>query len=194
MLPRVFIDRLQGRCAKLAIGPSTLRGKGTTGVAAAVRLNLAAIDLAKLAVKSQAAFQIRLCKLTAALEARLPELGRAWGRARKALNIFLRDVTYNADLRDHYELGEIRGWLEVPLDSHVALGLRSEPEGSRLPGWPGIKHLRPEISKQYQSVAAAIAKRYGVSPVDLDVFYWRAAQDAISPQTASVPGRFPRSG
>lgn len=194
MLPRVFIDRLQGRCAKLAIGPSTLRGKGTTGVAAAVRLNLAAIDLAKLAVKSQAAFQIRLCKLTAALEARLPELGRAWGRARKALNIFLRDVTYNADLRDYYGLAKIRGWLEVPLDSHVALGLKSEREGLCLPPWRGIKNLRPEISEQYQAVATAIAKRYGISPVDLDVLYWRATQDGFNPQTASAPVRFPRSG
>lgn len=104
MPPQAFIDRLQGRCAKLAIGPSTLRGKGTTGVAAAARHHLAAIDLAEIAVKNQATFQIGLCKLTASLEARLPELGRAWGRARKAINIFLRDVTYNADLRDQYEL------------------------------------------------------------------------------------------
>ena len=169
MPPQAFIDRLQRRCAKLAIGPSTLRGKGTSGVAAAARRSLAAIDLATLAVESQPAFQVFLRRITASLQARMPKSGRAWGRARKAVNIFLRDVTYNADLRDHYELGEIRGWLEVPLDSHVAIGLKSETEGSRLPGWPGIKHLRPEISKQYQSVAAAIAKRYGISPVDLDV-------------------------
>jgi hypothetical protein len=41
----------------------------------------------------------------------------------------------------------------------------------------GVRDLRPEISKKYRAVASAVAKRYGVYRVDLDVFYWRADQD-----------------
>jgi len=61
----------------------------------------------------------------------------------------------------------------VPLDSHVAAGLRAEPEGKQLVRWPRIKHLGAEVSGQYQGVASAVAKRRGVTRVDLDVFYWR---------------------
>jgi putative zinc finger/helix-turn-helix YgiT family protein len=187
---QTFIDRLKGRCAKLAIGPSTLRGKGTRGVAAAARLGLATIDLATLAAEDRAAFRARLREITKSLKLNLPKSGRAWGRARKAVNIFLRDVVYNADLCNRYGLCNIREWLEVPLDSQVAEGLLSEPEGASLPRWPGVKHLRPEVSKMYQAVASAVAKRYGVSRVDLDVFYWRAAKDAFrgaSPEDVPHP-------
>jgi hypothetical protein len=84
---------------------------------------------------------------------------------------------YNADLRDHYELRRTRPWLEVPLDSHIAKGLRAEqPEGAALPRWPGVKYLTPKVSTVFQKVASAVAKRRGVCRVDLDAHYWRAFQ------------------
>ena len=72
-----FLDRLKGRCAKLAIGASTLRGKGTAGVAAAARESLSAIDLATLSLNDRAAFEVRLSEITKLVEAGLPEAGRA---------------------------------------------------------------------------------------------------------------------
>jgi hypothetical protein len=132
--------------------------------------------LTSLAVEDRSEFRVQLRGITRVLKAALPKSGRAWGRARKVVNIFLRDVVYNADLRNHYELRRVRAWLEIPLDSHIAKGLRAEPEGAALPRWLGVKYLTPEVSKTYQGVASAVAKRYGVCRVDLDVYYWRAAQ------------------
>jgi hypothetical protein len=153
MPPDQFIARLKNRLAQAAVGPSTLRGKGTGGVAAAARRSLAAIDLTSVVVEERAAFRAQLREITKSIKAALPESGRAWGRARKVVNIFLRDVVYNADLRDHYGLRRVRAWLEVPLDSHIAKGLRDEPEGAGLPRWPRIKYLTPKVSKAYQRVA-----------------------------------------
>lgn len=92
------------------------------------------------------------------------------------INIFLPDVEYNADLRNHFALQRVRTWLEVPLDSHTAMGLRGEPEGPPLPRWPGVRRLTPQVSKAYQNVASGVAQRTGVCRVDLDMYYWRAGR------------------
>ncbi|MEX2119394.1 MAG: hypothetical protein WD847_07355 [Pirellulales bacterium] len=169
-----FIDCLKNRVAKLAIGASTLRNQGAGGVVAAARRGLNRIDLPTFAVSNEAAFIGRLDAVTGALQSKFPKGGRSWGGARKAVNIFLRDVVYSTDLSDHFDLHGIRAWLEVPLDSQIAKALRAEREGAGLPRWPRIKHLRPEISALYQRVASKVAKRQGIKRVDLDVFYWRA--------------------
>jgi hypothetical protein len=173
MQPQHFIDYLKRRLAVLAIGPSTLRGIGTSGVAAAARRSLAAIELATLAVEDRRDFQDRLQEITKSVKVSLPKRGRAWGRARKAVNLFLRDVVYNADLRDHYGLQQIRPWLELPMDRQVATGLLGEDEGAGLSQWPGLKHLRPDVSRAYQTAALKVAERHRVCRVDLDVFYFR---------------------
>jgi hypothetical protein len=46
--------------------------------------------------------------------------------ARKALNIFLRDVFYNHYLREEYGFGRLEQWLELPLDMDAARGLRED--------------------------------------------------------------------
>jgi hypothetical protein len=63
--------------------------------------------------------------------------------------------------------------LEVPLDSHVGKGLRSEREGANLPRWNTIKGLRPADSSAYQAVAGRVAARHGFARVHLDLEYWR---------------------
>ena len=153
-----------------------MRGKGSGGSAVAARRGLAEIELTSLVLEDCTAFRTQLDVVTAALEAALPASGRSWGRARKVVNIFLRDVVYNVDLRDHYGLAHIRPWLEIPLDSHIAKGLHTEPEGAALPRWRGLKDLTRDHSEEFQSVALTVARRQGVSRVDLDVYYWRAVE------------------
>jgi hypothetical protein len=111
--------------------------------------------------------------VTAAYVEHLPRGAQHWGPARKFLNIFLRGVVYNRYLCDEYALAGIVPWLEVPLDSHVALGLRSEPGGLSLPRWKTVKGLDPTTSKRYQDFAADTAARIGCERVHLDLLYWR---------------------
>jgi hypothetical protein len=144
-------------------------------VIAAARCGLAQLKLRDFVAKDETEFGKRLGKATRALMSTFPEGGQSWGGARKALNIFLRDVVYNTDVSTHFNLRRIRRWLEVPLDSYTAKGLRREPGGDKLPAWKGVKRLQPEDSKKFQRFALQVAEEKRVMRVDLDVFYFRAA-------------------
>jgi hypothetical protein len=95
-----------------------------------------------------------------------------WGAARKAINLFLRDCTYDHHPRSHCHLGRIEPWLEVPLDSFVASALRKTRKGRNLPRWDSLIKLEPEVSRNYQEVAQAIADGKGIARVHLDLRYW----------------------
>jgi hypothetical protein len=100
-------------------------------------------------------FSANLDRATSALAARVQI---SWGAARKFLNLYLREITYNF------------------FDSNVAKALRQEKEGARLPRWRGVIHLKPDASAQYQSVAAAVAARKRTCRAHLDLLYWRPEQ------------------
>jgi hypothetical protein len=114
-----------------------------------------------------------LNKATQSLLKKLPRVAQNWGAARKFLNIFLRGIIYNRFLCENYNLYHIEPWLELPLDSHVANGLRSEPGGSSLPRWKTVIGLDNKTSQQYQNFASKIAIEKGISLVHLDLIYWR---------------------
>jgi hypothetical protein len=141
------------------------------GTVAAARLYLANLPLSRFAVKTKDKFQAALDRTTNEFKKGLPS--GSWGAARKFLNIFLRNVVYNRYLSDHYRLAHIVEWLEVPLDSHVARGLREEPGGEELTRWGTIIRLPPETSQEYQDFAATVAKEKGYNRVHLDLIYWR---------------------
>ena len=103
----------------------------------------------------------------------MPARSRSWGRARKALNIFLRNVLYNRYLSGAYSLSSIEQYLEVPLDSYVGIALAGVPEGSGLPKWSSVIGLTAEASEEYQTVARRVAKRKRTAPVHLDLYYFR---------------------
>ena len=63
--------------------------------------------------------------------------------------------------------------MEVPLDSHVGKQLRGCPAGKDLPDWKRVIGLGSETSTKFQKVATTVARRKGVTRVDLDVYYWR---------------------
>ena len=98
-----------------------------------------------------------------------------WGAARKALNIFLRDVHYSRPTCDRYGLSILENWLELPLDSYAHAGLVKDSKGEQIPDWPGVKHLTPEQNRCFQAAATSIAARLGTHRVHLDVRYWNAA-------------------
>jgi hypothetical protein len=171
----VLVDRMQARVALLAIGRSTLRSQGAAGVVAAARRYLRKLNLAEFAVTTRSDFRRVLDRHTHRLMKRFPNGARSsWGGARKALNIFLRDVSYCRLLSDHYRLGVLAPWLELPLDSNTYEGLvQDATEEQVVPKWPRIRYLDSHVSKELQAIAESVAKRFDIHPVDLDVRYWR---------------------
>jgi len=98
-----FLKVLQARTAQLAIGPSTLRNQGAPKAVANARDFLKELDLGSFKADVPGAFVVWLNEETEKLQNALPHGARNWGTARKALNIFLRDVLYNMYLCDEYD-------------------------------------------------------------------------------------------
>ncbi len=161
----------------MAIGRSTLRNQGASGVIEVARSYLQEIDLSELrSINNSKQYLQFLEDKTAGLSHSFPEGAKGnWGAARKALNIFIRDCLYNAYLNKEYSIERLRGWLEIPLDGDVARNLYALHKPS-LPRWPRIKRLTPEISSLYQQKAIKEAQRFGIARVDLDIYYWRDGQ------------------
>ncbi len=124
MRPKNFIPTVQRKVAVTAVGPSALRGQGK-GVLRASQSFLASVSLANIPKSSATRFQAWLDRQTEALLDQLPINGRPWGAARKAINLFLRDALYNQYLNRRFGLDNIEPWLEIPLDSAVARGLKT---------------------------------------------------------------------
>jgi hypothetical protein len=169
-----FIKRLQARVAMLAIPASALRNQGAPGVVDAARCFLTALDLRTLAVKSSAQFRERLNDNTKKLRLRFPTGAQSsWGGARKAINLFLRDVVYSEPLCEFYDLSHIGPWLELPLDKEAHRGLKAD--FPKVASWSGVKDLRWRSNAKMQGIATLIAKGRQIRRIDLDVIYWRKA-------------------
>jgi hypothetical protein len=161
---------IQAHVARITIGPSALRKQGP-GVADAARPFLATLPLAKFATASDKVFARRLDEYTLRLQGKFPTGSGSWGLARKLLNIFLREALYNRYLAERYDLAVSEKLLEVPLDSITGKRL-VHLEGARLPAWPGVKYLRPEVSAQFQDKANIHAHQKGIARVHLDAIWW----------------------
>jgi hypothetical protein len=175
-----FVKMIQARTASVAIGASTLRNQGASNVVSNTREFLKRLDLRRFSAKTAKDFKNALDRETIKLKKVLPVGARKnWGAARKALNIFLRDVFYNYYLREEYGFGKLEQWLELPLDKDAARGLRGDSKETemQLPRWPGVKHLKVARSNRYQDAAKEIgAQRYRVARVHLDLIYFRRAK------------------
>ncbi len=166
------LSYLLQRTASQAIGPSTLRNQGATGVVKAARCYLSEVDLSRI-TKTVCNFPSELDSITEELRQSLPQGAQHFGTARKSINIFLRDCLYNKYINSHYKLDRFLTILEVPLDSHVAFGLRKTSFRKDLPVWDAIIRLNPSDSNMYQEYASTIAKKLGCNRVDLDIYLWR---------------------
>ena len=130
------------------------------------------IKLRQLGVKQERVFQQRLKRLTEDLRRSFPPKAKHWGLARKILNMFLRDAFYNFYLRGEFRLGQVERFLEIPVDSAVARGLRrGTPRGS-LPGWPGLKGLKRGDHAVFQQRASELARQFKTTRVHLDAVLW----------------------
>jgi len=168
-----LIDVLRRRIASTSVGPSTARGMGPKGTIKAAREYLASFDLAKFAKKTERAFQAKLNQATLRFMNHLPQGAKHWGAARKFLNIFLRGAVYHRFLCEYYNLYRTERWLELPLDSHVAKGLRGEDGGKLLPRWRTVIRLDRKTNQRYQEFATGVARRIDTYRVHLDILYWR---------------------
>lgn len=171
MKPKDFITTLQRMVAVTAVGPSALRGQGK-GVLGAAQDFLARLSLARLPKSNAKRFRAWLDRRTEALLDVLPVENRPWGAARKAVNLFLRDALYNQYLCSHFKLQSVEPWLEVPLDSAVARGLKSRGKRGELPQWPGLKNLKSNVSDRFQDFATQYAEQKDVARVHLDMYLW----------------------
>ena len=166
-----FIQAVQSRVARISVSASATRGNGA-GVVAAGRSFLARLPLTAFANSRPSVFHQRLDAATNELSISLPAGARSWGLARKLLNIFLRDALYTTYRADAFKLQKVDALLEIPLDSITAGRLRKEAGRRKLPGWPRVKHLTPEVSKSYRLFAAQFAATKGIAPVHLDAHWW----------------------
>lgn len=168
------ISLLVKRIAMLSVGRSTLRRQGAKGVVSVTRQYLSRMKLSDFsASRTRSEFTLILNKKTNQLKRILPKGAQNWGAARKAINIYLREIVYNKHTSGYYNLSHIEKWLEVPLDSHVANSIRSTNYGHSLPRWKTIKGLTSEVSAEYQLAAKKVADHLGVNRIDLDIYLWR---------------------
>ena len=171
-----FLLAVQSRVARIAVGPSTVRGRGNAGTVAAARQFLRQVDLTEFGVRPEA-FRRALDRETQALRAVLPRGARRWGIARKLLNIFLRDCLYTTYLASAYNLVRAEAALEVPLDSITAQSLKRLGARGALPRWPGVKYVDVAISARFQEAARVEATRARVARVHLDAVWWSLDRD-----------------
>ncbi len=158
------LDLLQKHLAFAAIAPTTLRGMLPIGTRQSVCETLAGLPLAAL---TQAEFATALDDWTDHL---CNQVGAAWGPMRKAVNLYLRDASYNVWTREAFVLDRVEPMLEIPLDGIVMRKLRKR--ASRRIATVSVIRLTKSISDAYQDVATALAKDRGEHRVHLDLELW----------------------
>jgi hypothetical protein len=164
-----FLKTMQKKVSVSAVGPSALRSQGK-GVLAATQEILSEIDLSAIPMGKQEDFNNWLDRQTGIILNAMPIKEKPWGAGRKALNLFLRDSLNNRYLCDEYEISKIENWLEIPLDSVVAKGLKEKDKN--LPRWTGLKYLKKEISDLFQKTALRISEKDKIARVHLDMILW----------------------
>jgi len=166
-----FILTTKKFITRQAVTSSAMRNQGK-GVLKAVHAYLDQLELFYAPPNDGGKYRVWLNLQTNALLKEFPTTTKPWGAARKALNLFMRDIFNNRYLNKVYDLDYIEKVLEIPLDSAVAKGLKKEDVKGKLPEWPGLKGLTREISDQYQKAAGALAKKRKIPTVHLDMYLW----------------------
>lgn len=175
-----FLQIIQSRAARIAVGPSTVRGKGNAGVCKAARAYLRALNLSQFGTNNENDFKVALNDATENLRRSLPQNAQKWGLARKILNLFLRDSFYTSYLANAYNLSLAESFFELPLDSIVAKRLKQTAGGGLLDRWPGVIHATEKLSDLFQAAALVEAKKQRVARLHLDALWWSFSRDEES--------------
>ncbi|PYQ74185.1 MAG: hypothetical protein DMG04_11390 [Acidobacteria bacterium] len=170
-LPEEVLAALQFHIARASLGPSSMRGAGSTGVVGAGRTFLGDLDLGRFSTSNERRFQMELDRATDGLLRAFPRGARHWGLARKGLNIFLRECLYTVYVRDAHNLAVAEELFEIPLDSLTGQALYEASKRS-LPRWRTVRGLERSVSDAFQRVAAQVASERGVARVHLDAVWW----------------------
>lgn len=182
MSDQEFYKILHRKIAQSTVGASALRNQGAGGLINICRNyfenNIQLDELFSL-ITHEIKFKYYLDKHTDLIVYQFPTEAKSWGGARKAINLFFREIVYNSYFAVRYSIpidfksnNEYLKNLEVPLDSYVVEGLRNE-KGSELPVWNGIKYLNKIESDIFQEKAKVIADNKGIARIHLDIEYWR---------------------
>jgi hypothetical protein len=155
-------------------GVGVVRKMGPKGYLDNIREFLKKIELADVSKMDPSLYPEVLNDLTEKLRRHMPKDARYWGVARKCLNLLFRDALYNFYLREKYGLAKFEQYLEIPLDSNSGSELWEIDKS--LPRWRTVIGLKPEVSAEFQKVAATVAKGKGTERVHLDVVYWRGGK------------------
>jgi len=166
-----FIEAIKNHVSEIAIGASALRNQGSSGVIKIAREYFKEMNLTDFIKTNESDFLIVLDNHTEKLQNSFPTGAKNWGAARKAMNLFIRDSFYNQYLSKAYDLSKIEYYLEVPIDSYVAIGLRSFND--KLPKWKSIKSFTKEDNNKFQTFAREHAKSENIARVHLDILFWR---------------------
>jgi hypothetical protein len=173
----IDLPLLQKRFTTAGITQSAVRlgkaRKGVKGMRSTAREFCSSLKLNQ--VPEPATYAATLDEWTLQLKRKFPKDGRYWGVARKCLNIFMRDASYNVHLCDLYPgLKLLEQVLEVPLDSYTANGLLEEDGATNfgLRRWDAIIRLTPEENNKFQQWALLVADRKGILRVHLDLLYF----------------------
>ena len=169
-LDQSFLEALQSKTARTTITSSSMRGPGCGAAIRVARAFTRELSLERFSSRSRIGFARELDAATGELFDAMPRGVRAWGLARKGLNIFLRECLYTSFLRDAYRLQRSENYLELPLDSLTGTALKKID--ASLPRWDSVRRLTPEISARFQQVARWEGKRRRLAAVHLDVFWW----------------------
>lgn len=174
-----FLKIIRSYTARVAVGPSAVRGNGNAGVVATASRYLREMDLAPFGTRSLKQFNAALDANTESLRRRLPPKAQHWGLARKVMNIYLRGALYTGYLRDAYRLDAAEHFFEVPLDRYTAKAI-CRARGTQSIRWDAVKRLTPELSALFQDIAAREAKRRDIARIHLDAVWWSADRDVSS--------------
>ena len=163
-----------------AIGASTVRNQGASGVVDATRKFLSEMALGPFGTTGRAGFADALERETKALQKALPKEAASWGLARKALNVFLRNCLYNYYLRRDFQLNRAELFFELPLDRLAVTGLKKtlkrelkrQVRVRSLPIWRGVKNLSQDDSARFQEYASCLAQSRVYARVHLDTGFF----------------------
>ena len=160
-----YLRNVQRHIAYAAVAPTTLRSMfDRAHVRKEICETLSVIDVKR-------AFSAGLLVWLNEETEKLEQANGYWGPSRKALNLFLRDMANNYQMRRAFGLGRLDEDLEIPLDGKVMKYLRKARPGE-LPKAATVKWLTPEKHEQYQRVASEVARERGVSRAELDFYIW----------------------
>ena len=181
MNQHVFLKQIQKRLAQTSIGASALRNQGSAGLVKISRdyLEKINLDIFFQTLKDETLYTKYLNRHTNQLLEKYPSKAKSWGAARKALNLFFREVVYNKFIADYYKLPNnfkkfnvaVRS-MELPLDKFTGTAIHKYSNNTA-PVWKSIKKLSLDDSNSYQLKADVIAN--GIAKIHLDLAYWRVA-------------------